>query len=359
MAGSYIPAAYQRGETFEDELTDAYQEGETFEDELTDAYQEGETFEDELTDAYQEGETFEDELTDVPPIKPASDEISTHLPAPQVSKEACNARPRPPAASLLLRALRPHSSKHLTLGAQADTKQELGVVTLSGFSAGHLNGDYMEQVGTFRCHDRPTYWSACSRKFLYYNTPSKTWTLAPWKAWADVKRTGDGRHFACSHQGMRLKDRVQEWCEYLPEGRKPIQVSAQFRKKDVLVESRPQTLLSTLPGAEALLHTCGAMERQPPSITELLGICRLLRELPSDGGWLANQLATSWTLEGLDLEFVLLCKDALSRAARIRQEFQIRRAWLQEQRAREEALSRKAAEELGKLQRAQTTSPLT
>ena len=265
------------------------------------------------------------------------------------SKEPGHRLPCPPRVSVLLSALRPPEQPHLLLGEGSPHQRTLGVARLSGFLRGDLNCNYTEQLGVFRCHDQPTYWSDSRNVFLYYHGPSKTWTLAPWDAWAEVKILGDGPLFAHSQPRARLKDPDQAWYEFPTGEEKTLRrVMAQFCKREFQVEKRAPSLLSTLPGGPELLQMADKTSRKHLSavFTKLTDICRILQDMPTDGGRLAKQLDCAWPLEGLDLEFVLVCKDVVARAAQVKQREEMQAVLLQRQRARAEARSRAAAEEL-------------
>ncbi|CAE7456199.1 unnamed protein product [Symbiodinium sp. CCMP2592] len=248
--------------------------------------------------------------------------------------------PCAPKISLLLLSLRPRAHKYVVLGKQDLHRHGhcLGVVKLHGFGMACLNGEYTEQPSMFKCYDRPTYWSDSRCTFLYYHAPSKSWTLAPWDAWADVKIFGDGLLFAHSAAHVGIKDSFQEWYEFDKTLKTLRRVAAKHCTREVEVESRSQNLLSTLPRAAEVLKTMEHRQASKPThidVTKLLGVCQILQDMPTDGGWLAKQMENTWALRGLDLQFALVCRDALSRTLH-----------LQRQRAREEELSRTAAEEL-------------
>ena len=250
-------------------------------------------------------------------------------------------QPRCMVNELILRALLPERV-HAILGRKDDIQpQLLQTLTLDGFVNPDLNKEYTARLGkAFGVHGRNTFWSNECRHFLFWH-PSKCWSLAPATEWFTVKLEGDGGLCAHTKNGVELQKAVG-WFEFDGPGapfefQRSACVKAVCESK-ISIRVKKDSLLDTIPGAAQVLQVFGHKTTSAAD-GELVALCRMLQEYPTDEGRLASSLRCGpWQL--LDLDFLDICQEAQHLAARLEEDSAAAVADLVAAEARERAQSR-------------------
>eukprot|EP00929_Paragymnodinium_shiwhaense_P120311 TRINITY_DN92246_c0_g1_i1.p1 TRINITY_DN92246_c0_g1~~TRINITY_DN92246_c0_g1_i1.p1 ORF type:complete len:1024 (+),score=100.42 TRINITY_DN92246_c0_g1_i1:279-3350(+) len=198
-------------------------------------------------------------------------------------------------------------------------------VVLTGFSNPMFNRRYVERQGEVsEVAGRETYWSEDCVGFLFWSSIERRWFLACGDvSWFPVKLWNDNSTpLAYGPIGGNIRDPslLTGWTETTSAGPRHLPNAGVKALGKVSLTERVVTrsLLSTFPGAEALLRSLLQSEARQSSAmmpSWHMTLCKMLRDSPSDGGELAILLAGYKMQNKLTPEeavFLDLCQAAAS-----------------------------------------------
>eukprot|EP00929_Paragymnodinium_shiwhaense_P072034 TRINITY_DN36575_c0_g1_i1.p1 TRINITY_DN36575_c0_g1~~TRINITY_DN36575_c0_g1_i1.p1 ORF type:complete len:1129 (+),score=59.29 TRINITY_DN36575_c0_g1_i1:42-3389(+) len=224
----------------------------------------------------------------------------------------------------LLEALLPVPGKRFVMGTEEKSQHvRVRTVTLDGFLNQIYNTRYVERQGeAFTVAGRETYWSDDCTLFLFWSSFESRWFLADVVSWLPAK-LWDNNFLPLAYGPIKGKIRdpshLRGWIQMVAGVPRDVPQAGvrELGRTQVVERMVKRSLLADFAGAEALLEVSAKSEtkqsqRRPDWCLEL---CKILRDLPSDGGRLASLLAShaqNKVLHPEEQEFLFRCRSAAS-----------------------------------------------